>query len=127
MSTKTSKIFFRVGNLDTNIEEVEYKSLIMDLFDKYAGVQLDDGQIRLVTNKDYGGFQRFSFVTLGDEDDLNAVVSSFEGIVTDDGYDLVANEAQDKPKPAGNGGFRGDRGSSRDYNNNNRDRGNRRY
>jgi hypothetical protein len=94
-----NKLFFRVGKLHTNtIDVTDYKSLIMDLFAQYCDVDLDPESIKLIVNHDYGGFKSFSFVTLPDGTDVDAVVSALDEQVTPDGYELSASVAQDKPR-----------------------------
>lgn len=97
---KPHVLFFRIGKLDTNIEETDYKSLIIDLFYTYANLDIDPEQIKLVVNHEYGGYKSFSFVTMNEDVNVDAVISNLDGKVTPEGFEIVVSVAEDKPRPA---------------------------
>lgn len=104
----TNKLFFRIGNMNTNIEEVEYKSVIMDIFQIQCNITVNPDQIKLVENRDGDyKYKTFSFVTLENEDDIRVAISILDGFATEEGFQLAVSQAQDKPRDnnSDRGGF----------------------
>lgn len=125
--SQSHNLFFRIGKLDTHIEEVEYKSIIMDLFLQYCDIDIDPEKIKLVVNHEYGGFKSFSFITMDANADTDAIIQKMDNQVTPEGYELAVSVAQDKPRNEGgnhrSGGYNNNRGGNdRGGYNNNRSR-----
>lgn len=97
-----NKLFFRVGNFRTNtIDEVEYKSFIINIFQEHCDLDIAPDSIKLIENRDYGGYKNFSFITLPEGTDVRAVIQAIDRRVTSEGYELATSEAQDRKQDGG--------------------------
>ncbi len=85
-----------VGNLPFSATESQVK----ELFGKHGNVQ----SVALITDRETGRPRGFGFVEIEDSG-LDAALKALDGYEMD-GRALKVNEAQDKPRNGGGGGFR---------------------
>ena len=134
-----TKLFVRIGGLDRSVSKEDRIALIQSIF---AGIaEVDPANVVVITDKDYGGFRNFMFVSITDDAQAQAVISQLDNVTTEEGYQLNVNEAkplEDKPRGdrggysgggrssggysgggRSNGGYNNDRGGDRGGNSNN--------
>lgn len=111
-----TKLFVRIGGLDRSVSKEDRIALIQSIF---AGIaEVEAGNVVVITDKDYGGFRNFMFVSVVDDSQAQAVISQLDNVTTEEGYQLNINEAkplEDKPRTGGgysNGGGRSSGGYS---------------
>jgi hypothetical protein len=122
-----SKLYVRIYGLDRNVSPEERISLVKNIFAPH--IELQDDQIQLIQDRDYGGYRNFCFV-ICEEGDVARLSDALNETTTEDGYELTVNEAKpledrkpfnkrggsnDRRGPSNGGGRsfppRGDRGS----------------
>jgi hypothetical protein len=130
VTTKTPlfmpKLFVRIGNLSQKTTETERLELIKTIFSSVnPDLVLDDTDIILITDRDYGGYKNFCFVTVPNEFS-DQVIADLDGSVTPDGLELVVSIAKEKEKSNSGSPYKkkfsnNSRGGSDNYNSNRRD------
>ncbi|MGL4758418.1 MAG: hypothetical protein ACRCXZ_03730 [Patescibacteria group bacterium] len=105
-----TKLFFRIGGLDRDVTVEDRIAFIKEVFAPFA--ELDDDNIRLIKDRDNGGFKNFCFVTIEDDALATKAIEGIDG--TEDGesgYVFNLNVAQelDPNKPRDRGGRSNDR------------------
>ena len=108
-----TKLFVRIGGLDRSVSKEDRIALIQSIFAGIADV--DAANVVVITDKDYGGFRNFMFVSITDDAQAQAVISQLDNVTTEEGYQLNVNEAkplEDKPRGGGSGGYNGGGGRS---------------
>lgn len=107
-----TKLFVRIGGLDRSVSKEDRITLIQSIF---AGIaEVDPTNVVVITDKDYGGFRNFMFVSITDDAQAQAVISQLDNVTTEEGYQLNVNEAKPlEDKPRGGGGFGGGNGGGR--------------
>ena len=104
-----TKLFVRIGGLDRSVSKEDRIALIQSIFAGIADV--DAANVVVITDKDYGGFRNFMFVSITDDAQAQAVISQLDNVTTEEGYQLNVNEAKPlEDKPRGGGGFGGGNG-----------------
>ena len=107
-----TKLFVRIGGLDRSVSKEDRIALIQSIFAGIADV--DAANVVVITDKDYGGFRNFMFVSITDDAQAQAVISQLDNVTTEEGYQLNVNEAKPlEDKPRGGGGFGGGNGGGR--------------
>lgn len=113
-----TKLFVRLGGLDRSVSREDRITLISRIFSPYTVV--DPANVVIITDKDYGGFRNFCFVSIENDEEAQAAIQGLDGQVDEEtGYQLNVNEAQpegERPKTSG-GGFNRNRpaGGSSSY------------
>jgi hypothetical protein len=111
-----TKLFVRIGGLDRSVSKEDRIALIQSIF---AGIaEVEAGNVVVITDKDYGGFRNFMFVSIVDDSQAQAVISQLDNVTTEEGYQLNVNEAkplEDKPRNGGGGYSNGGGRSSGGY------------
>ena len=121
-----TKLFVRIGGLDRSVSKEDRIILIRDIFTKVVSdVTVDDSNVVIISDKDYGGFRNFCFVTIEDEAVANEIINALDGKTSEEGYQLNINEAkpqEDRPRTGGSS-FGGGNRSSNGGGSYNKDRG----
>ena len=131
----TMKLFVRLNGLDRSVTKEDRISLLQSIFAQYSEITEDN--IVIISDKDYGGYRNFMFVTISDDAQANQAITDLDNTVTEEGYGINVNEAKPlEDRPAGGrtsggynsrpktGGYSSDRGNSRGgYSNDRGDRG----
>ena len=111
-----SKLYVRIYGLDRDVPEADRITLVKNIF--APQIELEDKQVQLIIDREYGGYRNFCFV-MCEEVDVARLSEAFDGITTEDGYELTVNEARpmEERKPFNNrsnpsrggdrGGYRG--------------------
>ena len=129
------KLFVRLNGLDRSVTKEDRISLLQSIFAQYA--EITEDSIVIISDKDYGGYRNFMFVTIADDTQANQAITDLDNTVTEEGYGINVNEAKPlEDRPAGGrtsggynsrpktGGYSSDRGNSRGgYSNDRGDRG----
>jgi hypothetical protein len=101
-----TKLFVRIGGLDRSVSKEDRIALIQSIFEGIA--EVDPSNVIAITDKEYGGFRNFMFVSIVDDTQAQAVISQLDNVTTEEGYQLNINEAKPMDdKPRGGGGFGG--------------------
>ena len=86
-----------VGNLPFSSTEDELR----DLFGRHGDVQ----SVNVITDRETGRARGFAFVEMGNAGDAANAIKDLDGSELG-GRNLRVNEAEDKPRGGGGGGFR---------------------
>jgi cold-inducible RNA-binding protein len=110
-----TKLFVRLGGLDRSVSREDRITLLSRIFSPYT--EVDPANILIITDKDYGGFRNFCFVSIEDADQAQAAIQGLDGQVDEEtGYQINVNEAQpegERPKNAG--GFNRNKSAGSSY------------
>ena len=107
-----SKLYVRIYGLDRDVPEADRITLVKNIF--APQIELEDKQVQLIIDREYGGYRNFCFV-MCEEVDVARLSEAFDGITTEDGYELTVNEARpmEERKPFNNNRSNSSRGGDR--------------
>jgi RNA recognition motif-containing protein len=112
MSQQSSKVFLRFSKLDRSTTKEQYVALVQQVFQKLAQIEVEEANITLVEDRDFGGYRNFCFVLLNDADEAGSAIDAIDG-VEHENAELSLSIAKPKENRSG-GGFGGGKGG---YNN----------
>jgi RNA recognition motif-containing protein len=96
------KLFVRVEGLNRNISREDRVAMMQHIFSPFF--QVEEENVTIITDKEYGGYRNFMFVSTDDDDAANQAITALNDTSTDDGYNINVNEAkpmEDRPRTGG--------------------------
>jgi hypothetical protein len=96
------KLFVRLDGLDRSVTKEDRISLLQSIFAEY--VELTEDNIVIISDKEYGGYRNFMFVTISDDAQAQQAITDLDNTTTDEGYGMNLNEAkplEDRPRTGG--------------------------
>jgi RNA recognition motif-containing protein len=114
-----TKLFVRLNGLDRNVSKEDRIILLQEIFADLLPV--DESNVTVIVDKEYGGYRNFMFVASDDDDAAKAAVNALNDTVSQDGFNINVSEAkpqeQRERRPGGfsAGGDRGNGGSRGGY------------